>query len=393
MLAALIYKKYKNVVFLHFRAKKLMHLLIFIFLCVISIVLTSEGNCAQVTFSWDKNAESNVAGYKIYYGSSSRSYNWFIDVGNVTSYTITGLSDGSTYYFAATAYDKSKKESKYSSEISFNSCNFTISPATVKFDQRGGTGAIQVSTQTNCSWTANSSASWVAITSGSKGTGSGKVSYSVTNNSKSSPRTVSFTVARNIFTVNQTGDNQISDESSIKGYMVKVIKKQVNAGSGTIKSYDRKIDCGGACFSSYKENSTVNLYATPEQGSTFVGWAPASLGCEGTGPCRIAVDRIKSIKAIFVGNYELKLVNISKNGGAGRVTSSPWSLDCKADNTGKCEGAYRYDRDVTLSASPSYGSTFVGWRPANLCPGTGKCVVTMDRKRTVKAVFAKQSDD
>lgn len=388
--------RYKNGEHHHFKVQKLMPFIILILLCLISVVMTNEGNCAQVTLAWDKNTEPTIAGYKIYYGTGSRSYTWFIDVGNVTSYTISGLADGSTYYFAATAYDKSKKESKYSAEVIFNSCTYNISPATAKFGASGGTGTIRVSTQTNCSWTANSGASWISITSGSKVTGNGNVTYSVTKNSKTSPRTASFTVARSIFTVNQDGENVANDNSNaenVKNYKVTVIKKKVNRGSGSVTSYDRKINCGEVCSSSFRENSSFNLYATPDKGSTFVGWAPASLGCEGTGPCRVSVDKAKRVKAIFAGDYEFKAVTISKDGGKGRITSSPWSLDCRDDNSGTCEATYRYNRDVTLSAYPSWGSIFLGWKPATVCPGTDKCVVTMDRKRTIKAVFAKRTEN
>ncbi|MBP1746321.1 MAG: Flagellar hook-length control protein FliK [Deltaproteobacteria bacterium] len=387
---------YKNSVLKQNKVQKIIPLFIFIFLCAMSILLATEGRCAQVTLAWDKNSESNIAGYRIYYGTGSRSYNWFIDVGNATTYTITGLADGSTYYFAATAYDKSKKESKHSSEISYNSCTYTISPTTAQLAQQGGTGTVQVSTQKGCTWTASSSASWVTITEGNKGSGIGKVSYSAKNNSGSKLRTAAFTIARSVFTVNQAGSSDISDNSSTsssKAYMVKVIKKQANKGAGVVKSYDRKIDCGEACSSSYKQGSVVTFLATPDQGSTFTGWAPASLGCEGTGPCRVSIDNAKKVQARFVGDYELNLVNISKDGGKGRVTSSPWSLDCRADNTGTCEARYRYNREVSLSAYPSSGSTFLGWSPARLCPGTDTCVVTMDKKRIVKALFRKRSED
>ena len=387
---------YINSVFKQFEVQKIMNLFIFVILFFIPIILANEGNCAQVTLAWDKNSESNIAGYRIYYGTGSRSYNWFVDVGNATTYTITGLADGSTYYFAATAYDKSKKESKHSSEISYNSCTYTISPTTAQLAQQGGTGTVQVSTQKGCTWTASSSASWVTITEGNKGSGIGKVSYSAKNNSGSKLRTAAFTIARSVFTVNQAGSSDISDNSSTsssKAYMVKVIKKQANKGAGVVKSYDRKIDCGEACTSSYKQGSVVTFFATPDQGSTFTGWAPASLGCEGTGPCRVSIDNAKKVQARFVGDYELNLVNISKDGGKGRVTSSPWSLDCRADNAGTCEATYRYNREVSLSAYPSSGSTFLGWSPARLCPGTDTCVVTMDRKRIVKALFRKRSVD
>jgi hypothetical protein len=60
---------------------------------------------------------TNLAGYKVYYGTSSGSYTRIIDVGNVTTYTINNLSSG-TYYFAVTAYDIQQIESSYSSEVS-----------------------------------------------------------------------------------------------------------------------------------------------------------------------------------------------------------------------------------------------------------------------------------
>jgi hypothetical protein len=38
-------------------------------------------------------------------------------VGNVTTYTVTGLSSSTRYYFGATAYDASNKESSFSNEV------------------------------------------------------------------------------------------------------------------------------------------------------------------------------------------------------------------------------------------------------------------------------------
>lgn len=162
-------------------------------------------DAAQVTLAWDRNAESNVAGYKIYYGTGSRVYNWFIDVGNATSHTVTGLADGSTYYFAATAYDTSNMESTYSGEVTYNSCSFSLSPTSVSLGQQGGTGNVAVSTQPGCPWTASSGAPWLIITAGSQGTGSGTVSYSVASNTSSGSRTVASTIAGRVFTVSQAG--------------------------------------------------------------------------------------------------------------------------------------------------------------------------------------------
>lgn len=70
------------------------------------------------TLSWAPNTDSDLAGYKVYVGTSSGAYGIPLDVGNVTSYTIGNLTAGTTYYFAVTAYDQSKNESVYSSEVS-----------------------------------------------------------------------------------------------------------------------------------------------------------------------------------------------------------------------------------------------------------------------------------
>ncbi|MFQ6112450.1 MAG: fibronectin type III domain-containing protein, partial [bacterium] len=67
--------------------------------------------------SWDPNGEHDLSGYKIYYGTTSRSYGQVVDVGNVTSRRITGLQAGVRYFFAVTAYDFSGNESAFSEEV------------------------------------------------------------------------------------------------------------------------------------------------------------------------------------------------------------------------------------------------------------------------------------
>jgi hypothetical protein len=64
--------------------------------------------------SWDAS-QAGVTGYKVYYGTSSKSYTSKVDVGMVSSYTVSNLPSG-TYYFAVTAYDSTGNESTYSNE-------------------------------------------------------------------------------------------------------------------------------------------------------------------------------------------------------------------------------------------------------------------------------------
>lgn len=84
---------------------------------LISLSLISNSNAADVTLAWDANTEEDLAGYKLYWGTSSGSYQNSVDVGNVLQYTITGLAEDTRYYFAATAYDTEDNESGYSEEI------------------------------------------------------------------------------------------------------------------------------------------------------------------------------------------------------------------------------------------------------------------------------------
>lgn len=74
---------------------------------------------AQATLEWDPNSESDLAGYKMYVGTASGVHGAPIDVGLVTTYTVTNLQSGSTYYFAVTAYNTAGLESGKSNEVSW----------------------------------------------------------------------------------------------------------------------------------------------------------------------------------------------------------------------------------------------------------------------------------
>jgi hypothetical protein len=86
-------------------------------LWVIFSLIVSNAFAGQVKLAWDPNTESDLAGYRIHCGTASGSYTMHIDVHKVTTYTVTGLTEGQTYYFAATAYDASGNESGHSNQV------------------------------------------------------------------------------------------------------------------------------------------------------------------------------------------------------------------------------------------------------------------------------------
>jgi hypothetical protein len=85
-------------------------------LCLLALAVSASGQ-DRVSLAWDPVAETNIAGYKLYYGVASRTYANTINVGSVTNATVSGLTAGTLYYFAATAYDTSGLESDYSTEV------------------------------------------------------------------------------------------------------------------------------------------------------------------------------------------------------------------------------------------------------------------------------------
>jgi hypothetical protein len=91
-----------------------------------TLTVTAITTTGSAIVSWNApttNADgtplTDLAGYKLYYGTSSGNYTSMINVGNAATYTYTinNLARG-TYYFAVTAYDTQNNESSYSNEVS-----------------------------------------------------------------------------------------------------------------------------------------------------------------------------------------------------------------------------------------------------------------------------------
>lgn len=98
---------------------KLMRMLLLVILFLFTTIGYSITSGNAVSLQWDANTETDLAGYKIYYGTNSGVYFVSVDVGNTTTTTVGNLTPGVTYYFAATAYNVSRLESDRSNEVSY----------------------------------------------------------------------------------------------------------------------------------------------------------------------------------------------------------------------------------------------------------------------------------
>jgi len=124
-------------------------------------------------------------------------------------------------------------------------------------------------------------------------------------------------------------------------------------------------------------------------------WSAINTGLTATDVSALAIDP-SNTSIVYSGTYgggafksqflPIVSLNISKSGtGDGRVTSDPSGINCGST----CTGSYNQGTSVTLTATPSSGSIFLGWSGA--CSGTGNCVFIMDSNKTVTATFNLQA--
>ena len=150
-----------------------------------------------------------------------------------------------------------------------------------------------------------------------------------------------------------------------------------------------QIDMSSSAFDTYLmlANSSLSLLASNDDGggglNSRITYTPTSSGT--------LVIIANSLSAGAAGSYNVALqcatpnvtLTVVKAGtGQGTVTSSPSGINCGST----CTASYASGTTVTLTATPSSGSTFSGWSGA--CSGTGACTVSLTAARSVTATFA-----
>jgi hypothetical protein len=400
---------------------------LFFSLLSLLILFAVPGRAAQVTLAWDANTEADLGGYKVYYGTASQSYDWFVDVGNVTQTTITNLTAGTAYYFAATAYDDAGLESAYSSEVTSTVCTYAIAPPSAQIGASASTGTVQVTTQTGCRWTAASGASWFTITSGQSGTASGPVGYSVSANTNTASRTVSSTIAGKVFTLTQAGlqtytitasagaNGSISPSGAVSvnsgasktfaitpntGYHISGVTVD-GASVGAVGSYTFSnvtanhtiaatfaittytITASAGANGSISPSGAVSVNSGASKTFTITpnsGYSVASVLVDGTSVGAVTTYTFTNVTAAHTISASFSAIlytlTITKAGsGGGTVTNNP---------PGSTFGPGTV---VTLTASPDADSDFAGWSGG--CSGTQvSCSLPMNSNVNVTATFA-----
>lgn len=99
-----------------------------------------SATAASVNLKWNANPETDIASYRVSYGTSAGSHPTSVNAGLATRASITGLADGTKYYFVLTAISSSGQESETSDEISYQV------PATTPLNQAPVADAKSVTT-------------------------------------------------------------------------------------------------------------------------------------------------------------------------------------------------------------------------------------------------------
>jgi List-Bact-rpt repeat protein len=179
------------------------------------------------------------------------------------------------------------------------------------------------------------------------------------------------------------------------------VKSAGGTGTGTVTSNVAEINCTvtstgvtGGCGKVYTRDGIqqVNLIATPAAGSRFVGWSGACTA----DPCTLSPDyppHVPEAVALFEMLPEtspLVLTVVDDGTGRGTVRVAPGSTQCTfngivADDD--CSATFSQPTEVTLTATPQFGSTFGGWTADGCSSAHLTCTFTLAAAKTVSVNF------
>jgi hypothetical protein len=150
------------------------------------------------------------------------------------------------------------------------------------------------------------------------------------------------------------------------------VSVSLTGGAGTVQSDLPGIECRAACTTQWDQGSTLTLMATPAHNDRFLRWSGA---CTGRADCSLAIDRARSVTAVF-GPLHIP-VRVSA-AGRGIVACTP-----------RCTRSFSAGDPLTLRAVAAKGWRFSRWTGA--CKGAQPvCRPKTDYALAARAVFKRR---
>lgn len=385
--------------------KNLRQFCIFVVTAALLFSSVISAHSATSTLSWDAVTDPGVAGYKLHYGNVPGSYSNSVDTGKTTSYTLDNLTEGKTYYFAATTYDTAGNQSGYSNEVA-KSIPFGSNYSLVVTKNGSGTGSVSgagiscgsvcsddftpgtVVTLTATPATGSTFAGWSGACSG---TGSCTVtmnaSASVTATFNSSAVTYAITATANgsgaITALNNPYVSQVTSGSTTIS-VAKIAKgsSQVFTVAPKTGNYTASVSVDGTVVATNQGNYSYtfsNVTASHEISATFATatyWLTPSAGTGGTiSPTAVLVKYGSSQTFTITPNSGYRVADVKVDGvSVGAVTSYTFS-NVTANHTVSATFALATQSSYTLTASAGTGGTISPVGTVTVAKGSSKSFI------------------
>jgi hypothetical protein len=253
---------------------------------------------AQATVSWSAPASdgtSAITGYDVtpYVAGVAQVAS---SVSAVTTATVGGLTNGTTYTFRVAAKNAIGTGAQ-------STDSNAVTPKAVPAVPTNVTATLGVG-QATVNWVAPSSDGGSAITGYDVTRYVGGVAYGTSSVGVVTQTTVSGLTNGTTYTFrvaakNAAGTGAKSADSNpvtLDATRLTLTVTKSGAGAGTVTSSVGGINCGAICAVDFGQGASVTLTALASSGSTFAGWSGA---CAGITSCILTIDAVKTATARF----------------------------------------------------------------------------------------------
>lgn len=234
-----------------------------------------------------------------------------------------------------------------------SSCTFSVAAPVTSFGPSGGTGTASVTTTNGCAWTAASQVDWIRVGSESH-TGSGSVTFTVTESAEPAPRTASLSIASQPLAISQEAAAGPPPAGCSVALSASPDDYERDGGPGQLR-----ISTAAGC---------------PWALSQDASWLTIRGPLQGSGPATLALD--------VAANDDLPARRLSiRSGSASLVISQPGQGDCsfQVSPIGAELPRVAYAADVTVQTSRGCRWTAASdssWLHLSSAGGTGSGKVT-----------------
>ena len=347
---------------------------IFVMIVAFLTLFPSPGMAASIRVSWSANTDTDLAGYKVYYGTQSNTYGTPANVTSGTSYDITSVQTGTTYYMAVSAFDTSGNESAKSTEKSITvpvtdttpptgtvvinsgaasttsaSVTLTLSATDtggtvtgMKFSNDGSTYSSEVSYATSYSWTLSS------------GYGTKTVYAKFKDNSGNWSSAVSDTIAY-IDATPPTGSVVINSGAASTSTTAVTLTLSASDNSGSVTGM--KFSNDGATYSSEVSYATSYSWTL----SSGIGTKTVSVLFKDSSGNWMTSPATDTIQLVSPSDTTPPTGSILINSGATTSSSTSVTLTLAASDTAGSVTGMKFSNDGTTWSSEVSYTTSYSW--------------------------------